>query len=155
LLLASYISTEQFAHFSAKAEGEAAIKHKGADHQAVQVEEDERSGSDSDNDKQNVEESDSGSDSDSGDEDASKKEKKEQGTQETAQKAEAKPAAAPVQSLVESRDQFGRDPKGNYLDQNSYVKKRNELNQKEESHRSMYNSVAEKLEDTEYVVNAL
>jgi hypothetical protein len=109
LLLASYISTEQFAHFSAKAEGEAAIKHKGADHQAVQVEEDERSGSDSDNDKQNVEESDSGSDSDSGDEEASKK---EQGTQETAQKAEAKPAAAPVQSLVESRDQFGRDSKG-------------------------------------------
>ena len=113
------------------------------------MEEDERSDSDSDDDKQNVEQSDSGSESDSGDEDAPKKEK------DTAPKAEAKPEAAPIQSLAEARDRFGRDGKGNYLDQKSYVKKRNELNQKEESHRAMYNSVAEKLEDPVYVVNAL
>ena len=71
LLLASYISTEQFAHFSAQAEGAKTVqsfKHIGRrgrhDHQAVQVKED-GSDSDSDDDKQNVEEADSGSDSDS------------------------------------------------------------------------------------------
>jgi len=152
LLLASYISTEQFAYFSAKAESAAAepVKGKAVDGQAVQVDEDERSDSDSDDDKQNVEEeSDSGSDSDSGDDDGEKKEK------ESEPKAAPKPAATPTQSLVEARDQFGRDAKGNYLDQPSYVKKRNELNQKEESHRAMYNSVTEKLEDPVYVVNAL
>ena len=132
-------------------------KHVGRkgrhDHQAVQIKGDD-SDSDSDDDKQNVEEaSDSGSDSDSGDDEAAKKEPK--ATAEATPKAEAKPEAAPAQSLAESRDQFGRDKSGNYRDQTSYVKKRNELNQKEESHGPMYSSVTEKLEDPAYAQTAL
>jgi len=60
-----------------------------------------------------------------------------------------------VQTLAQSRDRFGRDVEGKYIDQQSYVKKRNALNQREETHRSMYNSVTEKLDDPVYVQNAL
>lgn len=148
-------------HYSAKAEDVKAAAQsfkkvggkRGHDHQVVQIKEEEQSDSDSEDDKQNVEEgSDSGSDSDSGDDEAAKKEQKK--AQETTPKTEDKKEAQPVQSLPQARS-FGRDANGDYLDQKSYVKKRNELNQKEQTHRSMYESVTEKLDDPVYVQNAL
>lgn len=81
LLLASYISTEQFVHFTAQAEGEThaqqyKLKRVGGqrrrhDHQALQIRE-TNSDSDSDDDDTNVEEeSESGSDSDDDEQESS------------------------------------------------------------------------------------
>lgn len=156
LLFASYISIDQFAAATSQAavtNQTAAVKH--ANKQDVQVK--DQSDSDSDDDKANVEEaSESGSESDDDDEkeeDSQKSEKKEETP--TPSKETKVQAEKPVQALAQSRDQYGRDNSGKYLDQKSYLDKRNSLNQKEQSHQTMYDSVMEKLEDPNYTSNAL
>jgi len=62
-----------------------------------------------------------------------------------------------AQSTAEkqTRDKFGKDADGKYLDQKGYLEKRNALNQKEQTHQNMYDSVMDKLDDPHYTVNAL
>jgi len=177
LLLVSYISMEQFVVFLAKAEQQAITtegrgmlraisKSRDGDHQALQMNDNHKdSDSESDPDagldvekgiKLNaVEGPESGSDDDDiikdKDDDATEFKMEAKVEKHEPTHAEMKPIGA----LAQGRDQFGRDFKGNYLDQKSFIASRNQLNQKEEAHRHMYNTVNEKLEDPDYLGNAL
>jgi len=70
------------------------------------------------------------------------------------EKAEVKAEDKPAEK-AQTRDRFGRDERGRYVDQKSFMEKRNALNQKESTHMGMFDSVMDKLDDPNHTMKAL
>lgn len=119
----------------AKEENNDKSEDKSDDDEGSSSDDTASSGSDSDDDK---------SDNDSGDDTKEKSEK-------PSKKAEpAKKQEAPAQQTP-GRDQYGRDPKGEYLNHGTYTKSRDALNAEEKVHEDMFFNIKDKLNDAEYV----
>ena len=108
----------------------------------------------------------SGSDSESSDEESPKQEKSSKVSKK--EKAHAKPVkrdsklkkplstpmlGPPPTKAVQtgSRDQYGKDANGEYMNQVEYVKHRNQLNEAELQHSDMFANIKDKLADADYI----
>jgi hypothetical protein len=121
---------------------------------AIQVKKEDSDGKDEESDSSDdASESSSGSDSEDDKSEPSEK-KTEKAPKSSKKKSTPKkePAAKPTkEAKAPSRDEHGRDSKGEYIDQKTFVKDRDALNANEKQHRDMFYNINDKLHDEEYI----